>query len=400
MKSPVATLCALLATSFSLTIPGYAADAEYQSFFSQACTNPGGRLAQRCAETNGGTGNISTDSESSLVPSHMLSASDTSLATEAYAGARPTTGTLIKSGPLSATLSLSQGEIESERADAIDAERSYLADSRGASINIDYRHSETKVSGLILFFEKSDMEFEPEAAGRNFTPAARAADYESNTAGISGFFSHSGSHGAFIDIAASYARSDFRFERHSVFQESNRVIAQTNVDTSANADGDARLLLIRGGKAVNIGRLTLAPHAAFQFTKSVIDSYSERDNSNSGLAMRYAKSSQISRLGLAALSLQLPLNTDFGVLTPQWDLQYHREFGRDDNQLEAVLINDLNGNVFTTKGDAPDRSYFRHRLSLVAILRDGWMPYIDYTYLSGNSEYSENRVNLGVRMAL
>ena len=65
-KLGTAALALLLATS------GQAANAPLQDLFFAACVNPQANLAVRCAQTTGGLGDLSSDSESSLNPSQGL----------------------------------------------------------------------------------------------------------------------------------------------------------------------------------------------------------------------------------------------------------------------------------------------------------------------------------------
>ena len=73
-------ICTYLSlTAMAATPTAHAANADLQNFFFDACVNPAGLLATRCAQTPGGLGDLSADSESSLNPSQTLSRNDGSL---------------------------------------------------------------------------------------------------------------------------------------------------------------------------------------------------------------------------------------------------------------------------------------------------------------------------------
>jgi outer membrane autotransporter protein len=390
----VAANCLLFA-SFSL-----AQNPQFQDFFDQACANSasGSQFDARCNDPADGS-NLSGDSESSLTPSHMLSSGDTSLLGERDKGGESFDAPLAEIGPLSISASLGIGELDAER-DKGDSERGYRADTESFALTFDYRHSETLVSGAILSAVRSELEFETlPPGGAPFTPQRRAGRYESDAIGLTLFVSHTAANAVFIDASLGYSDVEHDFERNSVYQASSRT-SQLDVTTSAETDGETTQLNLRLGRHYTVGRATFTPQIAYLRARTDIDGYTERDENNSGLAMRYNSYRQDSALLQVGSSAQLPFNTDFGVVSLQFDLQYHREFERDDEEVEAIFVGDQSGTVFVVAGDEPDQSYFRTGLSAVAQFARGWSAYLSYQQWLANNEYDQYQSHLGIRKEL
>ncbi len=375
----------------------FAANAAFQSFFDQACANASGEMSTRCNHPVTGS-NISGDSESSLTPSHMLSAGDPMLL---QSDETPFAGTtLTKLGPLSVAFSLTTGELDADDRDNTSAERGFTSDTSGFAATFDYRHSEHLVSGAILSFERSELTFDTlQPGGAPFTPQARAGRYDTDGIGLTAFINYAAADGLFADAALSYTDLAHDFERNSVYQPSNRT-SQLNVNTQADADGNHTNLHLRLGKSIQQGAWSLSPQISLIQSRTITDSYREKDTNNSGLAMRYKRFTQDSLLTVIGAGLQRPFNTGFGVLSAQLRVDYHREMQRDDEEIDAIFINDSSGTVFSIEGDDPDKSYFRSSLSLVALLAQGWTVYLDYQHLLSNSEYDQYQTALGFRKEL
>ena len=171
----------------SLFVPVAASGANqaYQNFFFAACTNPTGALAARCAETPGGTGNLSGDSESSLNPSQTLSRGDAGIAASrasseqardraerARKGEAPADA--VRIGPFSLLINGRSMYEEADRTVDVDPARGYEADAWGFELGFDYRVNDRLVIGLLGVSESTDTEFDRERPGVNFTPQGDA----------------------------------------------------------------------------------------------------------------------------------------------------------------------------------------------------------------------------------
>ena len=139
--------CAVFLGAAVSALGGLSAQADnaaLQALFFDACANPSGALAERCAETPGGLGDLSGDSESSLNPSQTLGATAAtgSLVRERAERARrrdghpagdgeDTAGAVLDLGPFSLLINGHGACEDRDRTVDVDAERGYTLDVLG-----------------------------------------------------------------------------------------------------------------------------------------------------------------------------------------------------------------------------------------------------------------------------
>ncbi len=383
--------------SIALTLLGQtalAANPDFEAFYQQACNNAptGSNFESRCTTESA---NLSGDSESSLTPGHMLSAGDAALLSD-QSDQTLSSSQLTKIGPLSISVQIGAGEIKSENRDGTNGERAYTTDTEQLAITFDYRHDDALVSGVILSLKRSDLAFEALQPQGAFPEQSRAGRYESDALNLTGFVSYADAGGWFIDSAIGYGDINHDFERNGVFQPGSRT-SHIRVNTSAEVGGDFQMLQLRAGRHYTSGRATFTPQVSYQYSRTKTDSYSEDDDNNSGLAMRYKAYTQTSSLLSVGGDTQLPFTTDWGVLSLQASLIYFREFDREDERIKAGFVSDTSDSVFEIKGEDPDQSYFQASLSTVLQFSHGWSAYFRYAQWIGNSEYDQYQSVIGVR---
>ena len=386
-----------------------AANPQFQDFFFAVCTAPSGALAARCAETPGGLGNLSGDSESSLNPSQNLGHNQTVLGTALgrSKGTRERAEHLrnsdfeesgAKDGRFSALLNVRASDFGRDGLGATDPERGFEGDSRALEIGFDYALSQAVVLGAMLGIERIDNEFDPENPGVNFQPAhlSGASETDSRHATVFGAFAIGNA--GFVEIAAGYEQHDGTYQRFSVFQESTRTIPQTNVRTEADADGTTRWVSINVGFDINRGALSFGSFFGFTRTQSKIDAFSERDLSNSGLAMTFAEAKRNSSLGHVGVRASYAFSSGIGVLIPQLRVEHQKEFEDDLQTITAQFVLDPLGTQYQLVGERADSSVTEAGFSLSLLLPNGWMPFLDYDVLLGSSGRDRQRATLGLRV--
>jgi outer membrane lipase/esterase len=386
-----------------------AANAAFQNFFFTVCQNPTAALAARCGETGGGQGNLSGDSESSLNPSQVLSNNRSTLSAarsraeqmrEYSAAAREDRGE-IELGR-SGLLFIGRGVWEeADRVVDLDAERGYQSDSQAFDFGFERRVSERVGLGLLLTYEGIAGEFDRERPGVNFSPVSdTAGEIEVRSLGATVYMTAQWGERGYVDLAAGYIDSQFDLSRRVVFQESARVVPQTNVSTSADPDGQQYWATLNLGCDWSKGAWTFGTHASGLWAQSEQDPYEERDLAGSGLAMRFDVAKRESLLAAGGLHASRAIKVGFGVLVPQLRVDYLHEFELDAQSADASFLLDANRSVYRFAGDEPDRSYGVASLGLTAILPNGWMPYLNVDSVVGNDDSDRYRVTLGLRREL
>ncbi|MFT5482877.1 MAG: hypothetical protein ACI9GW_001532 [Halieaceae bacterium] len=388
----------------------HAANPELQDLFFAACVNPSAALAARCAETDSALGNLSGDSESSLNPSQSLSGNQVALraalsrSEEARTRAEGTTNTdesvRMDIGKFSLLFNVGRTWEELDRTQDRDEERGYDADSDTLEVGFDYRLSNSSVIGLQIVSSRTDLEFERESLGRNFTPASDAGEIQSDTLGVTAFLAFGLGEQGYMDISLGMQSGEADYQRNSVFQESNRVVGQTNSLVKGSADTDTTWASINAGWQIPVESWSFGIQGGLTFSDSEVDSFVERDTSGSGLAMRFSGSNQQSLVGTLGLRLQRAISTESGVIIPYASVTYGYEFEDDANDMRAGYVLDASANSFQLSGDKPDSGFVTSSIGISTVFANGWMPFLDISYWSGYEDLDRLGVRAGLRKEL
>lgn len=405
--------CAVASALALASPPAYSANAAFQTFFFQACTAATGALATRCGETQGGLGNISGDSESSLNPSQSLSHTEVTLAASATrsqesreradalrkGGEDPPAGA-VAMGPFSLLAQVRGTWFERDRDPAVDAERGFDGDGWAAELGFDYRVSPRILFGGILGYERNEYEFDGENPGVNFTPAPVAGDTKTDGYYLTLFGTFALGETGFLELSGGASWDSYDFRRNSVFQESGRQVPQTNVNTSGSADGRTTWVGLNLGADVAVGAVGMGGYAGVTYSRSQIDGYAESDLSNSGLAMSFDRRSRTSILGHAGLRASYAVSGRSGVFVPQLRAEYQYEFEDEVESVTSGLLLDGSGAQYRLAGDRLDRSGIALGFGVVGVLPGGWSLFIDCETLVGNDDTERQRATLGFRKEL
>jgi uncharacterized protein YhjY with autotransporter beta-barrel domain len=393
----------------------HAANPAFQDFFFDVCQSPTGALAARCAETTGATGDLSGDSESSLNPSQNLSHQQPaiSVAQTRSKEARERgeklrdgdaengdaeTGAAVVAGPFSLLVNVHGTWFDRDTDPATDSERGFDGSSEAVEIGFDHRLSDRTVLGGIVGFERTDYEFDAEAEGVNFDPASVAGEADSDNLYLTLFASWRLGKRGYLELAGGYEQNEGSYRRNSVFQESNRTVAQTNVVVEGTADGDVQWASLNGGFDIDRNAFSFGPYLGLTSTRANVDGYTERDLSGSGLNMSFAETERDSLLGHAGVRASYVVSTARGIVMPQLRVEFQREFEDDAQDAIARYALDASGTAHRLSGDAADRDSINAGFSTAFVLPNGWMPFFDYSVLLANDGLDRQRATLGLRV--
>jgi len=391
--------------------PALAANAAFQTFFFGVCPGANGALATRCGQTPGGLGNISGDSESSLNPSQNLSQALAPIDLAQVRGAEardrgerardgdeatPVASASIDIGPFAIVANARGAWFERERDPLTDQERGLDGDTRALELGIDRRVSERFFFGVLLAAEQTEYEYDPELPGANFTPAARAGDAESDAWSFTGYFTVNAWERGFVEFSLGYASQEHTFRRNSVFQESTRTVAQTNVDTEGETDGNVLWASVNLGHDWNSGASTFGPYAGITYARSKVDAYTENDLSGSGLNMTFGEFERTSTQGHVGLRFDRAISTGRGVFVPQLRVEYLHELEDEAPEATASFVLDGAATQFAFLGDEPESGSLTAGIGATAILPGGWIWFLNLDYLK-SGDFERRRATLGLR---
>ncbi len=414
----LAILAVVLVLGVALTSgrAALAQDANFQAFFFNICQGGGasGDLATRCGETLGGLGNLSGDSESSLNPSQVLSGNDFALyrATERRGDAEErleyrrdeddsaSTGASgeIISGRLSAYLNGKGEFFDRDRTPGIDQERGYDGETGGFQIGADSWVTDAFIVGAMFGVDIVRSEFDADEPGVAFAPQANDGATDTNSYFIQLYASHAFGEGLYVQGTAGLGYNDYTFDRTVVFQESRRAVPQTNVVTEGDTNGWQYSFSAGAGYDFFVGALSVGPYARVNFSRSEIDGYTEQDLSGSGLAMIIDDDGATSLTSDLGIQAAYAISTNWGVLVPQARFEWEHEFRDDERTIVSRFAGDAAGNVFGVRTDPPDRNYYNLGFSLLGVLPNGLMPFLDYEVLLGYEDFDRHRITGGLRV--
>jgi outer membrane autotransporter protein len=385
----------------------------FQDFFVDVCTGAGSptlALAGRCGETGGGTmnGDISGDSEISLNPTQGLAMNQSALARAAATSerAKDRMQELRENGAAAAGPSpwslLLNGRWEGLERDPTGPERGWDGDAWSAQLGADYRVSDRAVVGAILDFGWADYEFDQDAFSAGlFFPPSNPGDGESDSYTITLFGTYNISPELWIDGHFGGGYSDYEFKRRATFQESTRnqaMFPAVPVVATAETDGGEVNVGVGTGYDGSFGALSVGGYLRLDYAWTTVNGYREKDVS--GLQMRVGGQDQDSLVSVVGLRASYAISTPIGVLLPQARIESEYEFLRDRQTIETQYVQDATGTVFRLRGDKPDRYYGNAGASVVMVLADGWMPFVDYEALFAHNYLDRHRVTLGLRKEL
>lgn len=397
-----------------------AQDAEYQNFFTSICAggNASANLATLCAATPGGGGNISGDSENSLNPAQSLTSANYALARakdqtkksqeraeelrqEARGG--PAAGYSsgqeggFEFGGFSLLINIRGETFERDR-DASDEELGYDGDAGAIEIGLDYRLSDRLVVGGLLGYQRTESDFDADAPGNNFTPTGDQGGTDVDNVSLTLFGSYNITDQLYVEGTLGAGISDYEFRRNAIFQESTRTVAQTTMRARGDSEGVEYSASAGIGYDFYRDAWSFGPYLKLNYSHSKVDGYTETDSANTGLAMRIGDNDRTSLTSVLGVQGSYAISTNFGVLVPQARIEYEHEFDNDPSTVTQSFVQDTGGTVLSLRGDSPDRDYFNVGASLVLILPNGWIPFLDLEALAGYDDLQRRRLTAGMRV--
>jgi outer membrane autotransporter protein len=204
----------------------------------------------------------------------------------------------------------------------------------------------------------------------------------------------------YVEGTLGYGYSSYTFDRNAVFQETTRVTPQTNVSTSGDTHGNSLSASIGAGYDIYSGAFSLGPYVRLNFSRSKIEGYTEEDRNNSGLNMNVGDDTATSLTSVWGMQMSYAHSADWGVLVPQLRFEYEHEHRDDARAITTSFAADATGSAFTVLTDDPDKNYFNVGASLLFILPNGWMPFVDAELLMSYKDLNRQRFTFGLRKEL
>jgi outer membrane autotransporter protein len=173
-----------------------------------------------------------------------------------------------------------------------------------------------------------------------------------------------------------------------------------NSIAASDSNGDVVTLGALAGYDHPIGRFIVGPRMGVNYSRTHIGDYAETGGGGIGLQYNdqliHSLQSTVGILGSTVYSVP------FGVLVHQINADYVHEFANSQRFIGVQFVEDLRATPtrFTFQNEVPVRDYAYVGTGLVAVLPNGWQPFVHFRAMVGNSQFDNYIGAFGLRVAI
>ena len=283
------------------------------------------------------------------------------------------------------------GLAESLNRDVTTFQDGYKSRIFGFSGGLDYRFSKRLVTGLIGNFSNTDGDFR---GGGTFS---------TNSYGVLAFTQLLPTDQTFIQGMAGYTRNDYSVDRLATAQVTSVAVGAdrlVNSIASSNSKGDVLNLGALAGYDHSIGRFIIGPRVGVNYSRTHIGDYAE--TGGGGIGLQYNDQFIHSLQSTAGILGSTAYSMPFGVLVHQVNADYIHEFANSQRLIGVQFTEDLRATPtrFAFQNEVPVRNYAYVGTGLVAVLSNGWQPFVNFRAMVGNSQFDNYIGTFGFRKEL
>lgn len=283
------------------------------------------------------------------------------------------------------------GLVESLNRDITTIQDGYTSTILGFSAGMDYRFSSKVVAGLVGNFSNTDGEFR---GGGTFS---------TNSYGALAFAQILPTDKTFVQLTTGYSRNNYLVSRLATAQVTSVAIGNDRTVSSfasSNSNGDVANVGVLAGYDHPIGRVLIGPRAGINYSRTHIGNYAEQGGE--GIGLRYDDQLIHSLQSVLGIQGSATYSTPAGVLVHQVNADYIHEFANSQRLIHVQFTEDLRGTPtrFAFQNDVPVRNYFNLSTGLVAVLPNGWQPFVNFRAMIGNEQFTNYAGIFGLRIEL
>jgi uncharacterized protein with beta-barrel porin domain len=278
------------------------------------------------------------------------------------------------------------GNIGRGETDAIANAPKYDFDIKGLTAGVDYRVNDNFVLGGALGYTRQSSSLDGDQGSLKMEGWS-----------ISGYGSWYHAKDWYVDAALNLANNDYRHRRRVSY-----VLPGETVDQVARADSDGTDF----SGSLTIGRdfhrqeWNFGLYGRAQMGRQHFVSYDEDLDANfagAGLALHIDDRSVDNLSSILGGRATWVHSTDWGVVMPQFGLEWQKEYQGDPDTFRAFLITDPTGTPILITGEALDDSYFRLNLGVSAVWPHGRSGFIQYDRIFARDGNEQETLTIGGR---
>jgi outer membrane autotransporter protein len=174
-------------------------------------------------------------------------------------------------------------------------------------------------------------------------------------------------------------------------------VAQT---ARTDSDGDMLEGAFTFGRDFQKGGWSIGPYGRVLYTRLSFDRIADDMDAGpgSGLGLEIDSRTLTSLASQIGAKFTYAHSTDWGVVTPHFQLEWEHEFKDDPQALTARFLADPTGTPFSLSGEEIDADYFRMSVGLSIIMTRGRSGFVLYEHTLGREGYSQDNLGLGIRI--
>lgn len=274
-------------------------------------------------------------------------------------------------------------EYEALDRDVTAFEDGYDSDIVRLTGGVDHQFTEKTIAGLAISYYNHDGDFDS------------GGDFDNDSYGLTAFASFLPLEQTFVQATVGYAFKKYDRTRMAFFN-----MGGTTTRGPAQGDYDAKEYSagILAGYDHAMGNVTIGPRVGLDWIYNDFDGYSE--SGTTGLELVFYDADETSLQGRLGVTGSMAVNTNFGVVSPQVNVDWVHEF-KDDQRTESFsFVDDSSRIVFQYQDEKPDRNFFEVAVGVSAVLPNGWLPYAQFRTIVGH-DYLDSYVGaVGFRKEL
>jgi outer membrane autotransporter protein len=170
-------------------------------------------------------------------------------------------------------------------------------------------------------------------------------------------------------------------------------------DTNANQFSFS----VGAGYEFHAAGFTFGPVFHVNYLTLDIDGYreqAENTGAGSGWALEIDSQDVDSLTTILGGEVSYAISTGFGVLLPQFRVEWGHEFADDSRLITARFVNDPQGQAIRFATDRPDRDFVNIGVALSATFQRGIAAFISYETVLALEDVTRHGITLGVRIEL
>ena len=344
--------------------------------------------------------------DNATIPLDRSGLGKASLVPVAPSGSGPGWAALMTADPSVVAMSLSgDGEgadwslFVNARFDQNDRDRStnedgFSSDGNAATVGVDLRTSPNSHVGAAISFGRNNLDY-TDASGK----------LDTRETGFNLFAGWQADNGFYLDSLLTFNRRKQDQVRRIAYG-----LGSSSVDQSFDSkfDSDERLLALTAGFQVNRGAASFNPYLRVELVKADSDGYTEISRNptgnGGGWALQVAPIDESFNRTALGMRAAYAISGSNGVYLPFVDLSLIKVNGANNEPASVRYTGDLSANVnlsavdFLMVADAEDNSYGSAALGMSAQWANGWSGFFSYRRNFAESRYTQEQINLGLRM--